>query len=228
MRLLSIIVLIIIVLLTLGYAVVRSPAEQNNTVQNSTSTVVSVSTSTIQTETADYTVNADYPQFGIPAVDAAIKNVIVESMDSLTTLATKDQPAKNDFPKYAFDSTFTSPYVSDDIVSVRIVTSMYTGGAHGMPSVFGMNFDRRTGRELAQDDALRMIGLSLEQIAAEAKRQLTEKYGGDIIAPEGADATPDNYQAFYITKDSVVFIFQPYQVTPYAAGAPEVSFPRTQ
>ena len=77
-------------------------------------------------------------------------------------------------------------------------------------------------------DALSLIGLSLEEMAAGAKRQLNERYSEMLIAPEGADALAENYSTFTISASAVTFIFQPYQVTAYAAGAPEVTFERVR
>lgn len=193
-----------------------------------TTTRITVTTATISEETPDYSIDAKYPRFGIAAIDARIQAYIVEAVAALKSRAQEDEPAKNDFPQYLYSASFDSVYVGESILSARLDTGDYTGGAHGLPHIYGVNFDRATGKELTLDDALKLMGLTLAQVATRAKAQLTTEYGDDLLAIEGADPTSDNYKAFYITKDSVVFIFQPYQVTAYAAGAPEVSIARVR
>lgn len=196
--------------------------------QQATSTPITVATSTIFEESLDYQIDAEYPRFGIPAIDSKIQARIVAGVASLKSQASEDQPAKNDFPQYQYAANFGSVYIGDSIISVRFDTGDYTGGAHGLPYIFGMNFDRASGRELTLDDALALTGRTLTQIATEAKTKLTTQLGDDILDITGADARTENYAAFYITKKDVVFIFQPYQVAPYAAGAPEVAIPRVR
>ena len=59
-------------------------------------------------------------------------------------------------------------------------------------------------------------------------QQLKVILGEDIIAPEGADPKPENYNVFLVGKDKVTFIFNNYQVAPYAAGHQEVWFSRVK
>jgi hypothetical protein len=169
-----------------------------------------------------------YPQFGSSPIDTKIHNDILAGVDALKKQAQSDQPAAHNFPQYEYDSQFDHAYIGDDVVSVKLATEIYTGGAHGLPEYFGESFDRASGRALTLDDALALTGKTLPQVAAEAKQSLQQQLGSDILDISGADPKPENYRAFYITKTSVVFIFQPYQVAPYAAGAPQVSIARVR
>ena len=196
------------------------------TTQEATSTSITVATSTISEETADYSIDAEYPRFGIPAIDAKIQAKSVAAVADLKSQASNDEPAKNDFPQDAYAAHFGSIYTSDKLISVRFYTGDYTGGAHGLPYIFGMTFDRASGDELTLDEALALTGKSLTQVATAAKAKLQTQLGDDILDIAGADPDPKNYASFYVTKSDVVFIFQPYQVAPYAAGAPEVAIPR--
>ncbi len=222
-------VAIVFLIAAIGFFIWGNGADRTETATGTvqaTSTPVTVTTATLSEETADYSIDAKYPRFGIAAVDARIQGYIIAAVAELKSRAQEDEPAKNDFPQYLYSASFDSVYIGDEILSARLDTGDYTGGAHGLPHIFGVNFDRASGKELTLADALKLTGLSLEQVAARAKTTLKAEYGDNLLSIEGADAKTDNYQAFYITKDNVVFIFQPYQVTAYAAGAPEVSIPR--
>ena len=78
---------------------------------------------------------------------------------------------------------------------------------------------------ISLDEALKMTGKSLRQISIEASKQLQDRFG-TVQFPEGAIAIEKNYETFVINTSTVNFIFQQYQVEAYAAGMPEVSFPR--
>ncbi|HUO50208.1 MAG TPA: DUF3298 domain-containing protein [Candidatus Paceibacterota bacterium] len=189
-----------------------------------------VATSTITVSTTEYTVQADYPQFGIPAIDAKIKADVESGVSDLEKQALQDKPAENHFPTYTFDAQYSDAHIGPDFVSARLVLAAYTGGAHEMPVIIGENFHRDSGQIVTLQEALALTGKTLDQVAAAAKAQLAENPDTQptgIWGP-GSDSDPKNYATFLIQKDNVVFIFQPYQVAPYAAGTPEISIPRVK
>jgi hypothetical protein len=49
---------------------------------------------------------------------------------------------------------------------------------------------------------------------------------GDAFFEEGVRATAQNFGTFRIGRQDVTFVFNNYQVAPYAAGPQEVSFRR--
>ena len=175
-----------------------------------------------------YAIEARYPQFGIPAIDAEIKAVVEEAIAQFKKDAAEGPPPGSAVPRYEFASAVDFAYVGADIVSVELVVSTYLGGAHGISFVTGLNFEKSSGRKLTLDDALALTGLTLQETAAKAKAELGQKLGSDVIAPEGADPTIENYGTFLVGADNVTFVFQVYQVGPYAAGPQKISFPRVQ
>ncbi|MBI4067823.1 DUF3298 and DUF4163 domain-containing protein [Candidatus Kaiserbacteria bacterium] len=186
-----------------------------------------VATATEKEETDTYVVDAKYPQFDIASIDANIEAVVEGALTQFKNdVALGPPPPDSAVSQYEFQSMFDSAYVGPDVVSAKLVFSTYMGGAHGIASIYGLNYDRETGRELTLDDALAMIGLSLTEVAERAKAELTAKLGSDIISPEGADPTPENYATFIVGPEQVTFVFQVYQIAPYAAGPQEVSFTR--
>jgi len=190
------------------------------------SRALTLATSTLAEEGTDYSVGVEYPQFGDAAIDAQIRDAVAAAAAELKAQAAKDAPVSQGFRKYEFIGMYSDVYIGPDIVSFRQVLAQDTGGAHPLPVVEGFNFDARTGRRLTLDDALAMAGLTLDTLAAGAKAQLAQQFDGDVMFPEGAVAKIENYGTFLISKDTVAFIFQPYQVEAYAAGTPEVSFAR--
>ncbi|MBI2610757.1 DUF3298 domain-containing protein [Candidatus Kaiserbacteria bacterium] len=190
---------------------------------------IQVATATEWEEADTYRIDAKYPQFGIASIDTSVKALVEEAAAQFKEDVVAGPPLPDSaVSQYEFESMFDSAYVGLDVVSAKLVVSTYTGGAHGNAVLYGLNYERETGRPLTLDDALTMIGLTLDEVAERAKAELSATLGADIIAPEGADPTAENYSTFVIGPEEVTFIFQLYQVAPYAAGVQEVSFPRVE
>jgi hypothetical protein len=200
----------------------NSPALSNTATSTTAGTDMKVTN--IYDDTATYQIEAHYPQFGIPSVDAKIKDVVDAAIAEFKTYPAN--PPQSAVPKNEFTSSFNSAYVGPDVISVALVISEYTGGAHPNSNILGVNVDPVSGKEIVLEDVLKMIGKSLTQVATESLAQVVAKIGEDATFPEGADAKPENYGTFLISKDKVVFIFNSYQIAPYAAGPQSAEFVR--
>lgn len=183
----------------------------------------SLTTETISEDSATYTIDVKYPQFGFASIDANIKAKIDAAVSELK--AVPPNPPESATPKNEFNGTFEDVYIAGDVISVALVLSQYTGGAHPMTIVSGMNYDPRTGKQLLQEDAFGMIGKTAAEVSVEATAQLKAKLG-DAFFEEGANSNPENFSSFLVSENGVTFIFQQYQVGPYSAGVQEVSFSR--
>ncbi len=175
-------------------------------------------------ETSDsYAINITYPQFGVAAIDSQIKAAVDAAVDEIKSIPAN--PAGSATPQNSLDGSFNSVYIGPDAISVTLVLSQYTGGAHPMTILSGLNFDRTTGKRLGLEDALALTGLTVGEVSAQATAELQTKLGESFF-PEGTTTNPENFSSFKISADKVTFIFQQYQAGPYAAGPQEVSFER--
>lgn len=174
-------------------------------------------------ETDTYKYEVQYPVFGIAAVDTKIQSIVDSAVNAF-----KEYPANppdSAVPQNEMTGSYDSIYVGPEIVSVQLSISEYTGGAHGNTVKIGVNVNTKTGREITLDDALVLIGMSLQEVAAASSLELKTKLS-DAFFAEGAQAKAENYGTFLIDDDSVTFVFNAYQVGPYAAGPQKVSFKR--
>jgi hypothetical protein len=176
----------------------------------------------IRDETATYQIDVQYPQMGFQA-DSTIKRLVEDTVAGFKNQVAAYPPTTG--TRYTLKGTFDSAYLGSDVLSVRLALYRYTGGAHGSSRICGLNFDRRSGRELGLQDALATLGLTLSQVADKASSQLKAKPNA-FAFPEGALPEEKNYATFLISADKVTFIFQEYQVTAYAFGPQEVSISR--
>lgn len=223
--------LALVVLSGLAYAIYsfvpRGPqlsGEPTTATTTGTGSGTEMKVETIYEETSVYKIEARYPQFGIPAVDEKIKAVVDKAVAAFKEYPAN--PAGSAVTQNEFTGSFDSVYVGSDIVSVALIISEYTGGAHPNTVIIGVNVDRNTGKELSLDDVLAMIGKTLPQVAEQSLKELKASLGDDIIAPEGANPTAENYSTYLVSKDKVTFIFNSYQVAPYSAGQQKVWFQR--
>ncbi|MBI5456801.1 DUF3298 and DUF4163 domain-containing protein [Candidatus Kaiserbacteria bacterium] len=177
---------------------------------------------TLEEENDVFKVSMRYPQFGIPAIDTQVQGLVTDAAaeftsDSPDTLVTS--------AKYELMSTYDKLYVGDGMASTRLAISSYMGGAHPNTGIVGLNYELSTGKQLSLNDALSMIGMTLGEVASKADAELSKTLR-EAYFKEGAEAKVENYETFIVSADAVTFIFQQYQVAPYAAGVQEVSFKR--
>jgi hypothetical protein len=223
-------VLALVVLIGLGFAIYTyapkasplSTANITETESDGTDTNVGV----VYGESDTYRIEVHYPQFGVPLVDAKIQTVVDNAVAAFKSYPAN--PADSSLPKNEFTGSFNSTYVGADVVSVALSFSEYTGGAHPNTVIIGVNVDPKTGVELTLDDALGMIGKTLPEVSSESLVQLKAKIGDELIFPEGAEPKPENYSTFLVSADKVTFIFNSYQVAPYASGQQSVEFARVK
>jgi hypothetical protein len=209
----------------LGYVILS--ARPHVTPYSSTSQVTgNAQQKNVHEETSAYVVDVSYRTTGNVEVDSEIAGSVHTAVDNFKhDVATMGAPAPG-APKYSFKGEPADVYVGPDIISERINFYQDTGGAHGMPIVYGLNYNAKNDAPLTLDDALSLTGLSLKQIAEQSLAQLKKDFGEDSLFPAGAEAKPENYQTFVVGPYNVTFIFSAYQVVAYAAGMPEIKFAR--
>jgi hypothetical protein len=221
-KLYALIVVSIIVLGAGFYALFTIPGPNTITAHN----VPEVGTTTmIKQDTDTYTIDVVYPHLGIPTIDSHIQSDIKQALDEFKNQ--EPNPRDSATPQNSFFGRFEDVYVGPDVVSMKLILSQYTGGAHPMTLFSGVNFDRATGKRLGLADALALIGKSVDDVSRESSTQFTKKFGADFFS-DGATNNPENFSSFLIGKDSVTFIFQQYQVAAYVNGPQEVVFHRVK
>lgn len=113
--------------------------------------------------------------------------------------------------------------------TLRIDDQRYEGGAHGMTSVVWQSFDPATGRRLrlsdlatgAPMDSLRVLGERAFRVSKGLPSGVDLKNQG-WFWETGRFALPDN---FGVTRDGLVFHWNPYDIAPYASGSSTITLP---
>lgn len=119
----------------------------------------------------------------------------------------------------------------ENIYSYGINRYVFMGGAHGLNTINYMNFSVKTGKQITESDIFlkntnkkltelikkRIVEQSKEDEGLEPIKNLEKTdYWIDAIKPNGN---------FYITDESLNYVFNPYEIGPYYLGITEVSIP---
>ena len=104
----------------------------------------------------------------------------------------------------------------------------YTGGAHGNRYLLIQNYDLETGDMVNEQDLfiddyyeplkiLLLNALIAQTDNAESKRDL-RRMGYSV-----ADVVPN--ENFYVTQEGITYVYNPYEIAPYAMGCIEIFLP---
>lgn len=117
----------------------------------------------------------------------------------------------------------------DDVVSYMATTDCYLGGAHGSHVVLYYNFDIKSGKLLSIEDVVPAD--KEEEMLRQMEEQLCKDWEAKDIAElrenTGITMLGDLYltENFLLKEDSIEFLFNQYEIAPYAAGLISVTIP---
>lgn len=116
-------------------------------------------------------------------------------------------------------------YNANGILTFRADVYEYTGGAHGMSNSFFFSFDLNTGKRIKLNDIF--IDQYEERLNDILTQQLMKKNNvGSVKELEelGYFITSPIFPSenFYFEDDDIVFMYNPYEIAPYAMGSTEI------
>lgn len=130
---------------------------------------------------------------------------------------------------YEYSLSILPVHFTDKYVTYSSTSYTYLGGAHGgtisINSVFRLSDGKLFGWDMFRDDAG-------QELAGIVKEGIMEKYFGVETEDEFAGCLLVNPAEFplpdadpFFMADGVHFIYQQYEIAPYAAGMPECTIP---
>jgi len=175
---------------------------------------------------------------------------VSHSNDSLVSLFTKDlltEYKENNKPLLSeLDSTNRYNFDNEHVVSGFSLLSdkkiyvygidryVYMGGTHGLETRNYYNFDLKTGKTLTEKDLFKsnyeseLSEIIKKRIVEESKEMKETTDTEPILSLEDTDFWSDSIKPngnFYITDESVNYVFNPYEIAPYYMGQTEVTIP---
>lgn len=140
------------------------------------------------------------------------------------------------FNAYSLVTKITTAGQTPRLLSLKIDSYAFTGGAHGNSGTKGLLWDRRAGKEIPFNGLSRRASAFLAALhgpycraldTERAKRRQGEKLGGEFdLCPPFSDlalipADSNRNSRF----DTLLVVAGPYVAGPYAEGAYEISLP---
>lgn len=137
-----------------------------------------------------------------------------------------DDDTKHAWYEFIYEIETDTQSGKDGCLVYIINLNMYEGGAHGIYQQLTMNFDEKTGKQITYDDLFvqgyeyRLREMLLDELKRQTKTSTLEElqeqdylFAMDIFAP----------QNFILGKDGIIFIYNPYEIAPYAKGNTELT-----
>lgn len=178
--------------------------------------------------TLRYTARLAYPQIDGAAPGLELANsVLADSARAVVGLYRPPEAPPPDMAgsfEASAEGSFETSLLRDSLYSALLETYAYTGGAHGIHDLRGLNVDLRTGRAIALADFFGNDTSWTDTLAARATGILERSLGPDVLFEGRVPAELATFRVFTLTADSLVITFPPYAVAPYAAGPQRVAF----
>lgn len=143
-----------------------------------------------------------------------------------------EKELKENGPSYSceweFDYTLSTVYNRNDFFCYSLSTSEYTGGAHGMYSDLFYTIDLSDWHRIVLEDIF--LPESTDQVNRVLLDQLLKSQNlasPDSLLELGFFDT-ENIAAnenFYLTDDSICWVFNPYEIACYATGQVQIAVP---
>jgi hypothetical protein len=114
------------------------------------------------------------------------------------------------------------------LLSVVVRTEFYSGGAHGMSFTRTYNFWHLAGKPKTFGlwDALKGDAASRRELDyLLMQKALADNRTAWVDEGMITDFKQQNLSRFYFTRDGITFVFDPYELGPYAVGTIELSIP---
>jgi len=118
-------------------------------------------------------------------------------------------------------------YEDDRLLSVKLESYVFTGGAHGLLTIRYLNFDKKTGEELGAE-ALFADLTALENMAEKAFREAKGIPSGAGINDTGFMFEEDRFalpENLGFTPQGLELLYNPYEVASYADGPVSLVLP---
>ncbi|TKC06762.1 DUF3298 and DUF4163 domain-containing protein [Pedobacter polaris] len=113
-------------------------------------------------------------------------------------------------------------------IALQYIHADYAGGAHGNTNISYLNYNPKTNQAVTLDSLIDVSQISKLLNIAEAifrkneKLTPTEPLVEKYFFEKGIFSLPES---FYVSDKGLVFLYNPYEIKPYAAGTTELIIP---
>lgn len=112
-----------------------------------------------------------------------------------------------------------------DYLSFYFKVSMYTGGAHPIPSIFTIAYNKKNNSFMTISSLVKKNKGLLETLSSYSFQTFLKNNSifqdKNVLSMliEGTKPNLENFKYFVVTSDGLLFFFPPYQIAPYSSGS---------
>jgi hypothetical protein len=129
------------------------------------------------------------------------------------------------FNKYSAYTTYKSKYNKNNILSIPVRYSQYTGGANGLEVQRGYTFNLKNGKLLSLSDLFDKSFDYKKVISTSVLNQM--KANKDMYFPDAITGFKEinGTQPYYLEDGYLVIFYGPFEIAPHSSGIPEFKIP---
>ncbi|HEY1037647.1 MAG TPA: DUF3298 domain-containing protein [Candidatus Paceibacterota bacterium] len=241
--LVSAILLVLAGLVTLIFIQSRRPNELPSSVLGVSSSTPAltgnVKVETSKNETADYQTEVNIPQFENPGDSFALQHINKQIKDNVGQLVMNFTEEIQQIKTESPDSPFNDPSLPKHSLMIKVASakevsgkyfvvelkdySYVSGSAHPFTATIAYNFDLKTGDLIGLSDIYKDKAQFLQAVSTFAKKELQPKL--ESFFEDGISPQEQNFSVYTLVEGGIRFVFDQYQVAPYAAGEQSVTVP---
>lgn len=147
----------------------------------------------------------------------------IDHFFATATAAKKEYP---EMPPWTLSLSIEPESYGERLIGLRVDQYTFTGGAHGSPYSYFLNFDLKTGQPVSLEQLLKPgVQKAFEKLAEERFRSDNEINAGSGLQEAGYDFENNRFalpKVFGIGRNGLIFYYNVYEIGPYAAGPTEL------
>lgn len=172
-------------------------------------------------------ISASYPKLGIDNIDHELVQMADDVYaDFLSQKQEMEEIAEAYDMQLSRELSFSDIILTDDYASIMFQHYAYDGGAHGNYTSLPFNYSFKDEKMIGIKDVLGGSQERLETLSQKVRAYLEER--NDVFEGAVAEVSGpqwDNFSTFFLTEDSIIIMYQRYEVAPYASGIVSIEVP---
>lgn len=129
----------------------------------------------------------------------------------------------NSVYSYESSKSISITYFNDKTISIRMTSTLYLGGAHGVYNNYNLVYSLETGEKIEVTNFIKDFDdIELRSIMRDKLLSIDNRTEEDYLVPLDEITLADT--SFYIYADGVHFVWTIYTITAYVLGETEIVF----
>jgi len=181
-------------------------------------------------EEEDQTIAVHYPITGHKKIDAILSAFALNRIELFRQETANIQLTNEEVWPYELHIDYEIVYETSRHLSLIFRESKFLGGAQSSSAMYTYNFNLKQGRQLTLKDLFKGSSAYLEILSQYIRETLIENHALDITLDDdwvikGSQPLESNFKHFVLKENSLVILFEKYQIGPAFIGEPFLEIP---